>query len=234
MAFYSRDRPEGDLYVVRSDGTGLREVIGDSAIDRMPRWSPDGSRLSYFSNRSGELQTWLIAADGSDNRRLTFGAGTFEGVWSPDGERMAVNAVPTGVYVLEIGVSWEEQTPQPIVSETDWGRFLANDWSTDGGRIAGMYDDRDSGVGVHTVATGEHSRLTDFGEWPVWLPDDRRILFVSGGEAFYLLDTEGGDVRQIFSGGGDALGPPRLTADGSLVVYSRRVTEADLWMVTIE
>ncbi len=56
IAFYSRDRPEGDLYVVRKDGTGLRQVTSGTVLDRMPRWSPDGVWLAYFSTRSGTLQ----------------------------------------------------------------------------------------------------------------------------------------------------------------------------------
>jgi TolB protein len=42
LAFYSRVQPEGDLYVARTDGTGLRQVTSDEALDRVPRWSPDG------------------------------------------------------------------------------------------------------------------------------------------------------------------------------------------------
>jgi Tol biopolymer transport system component len=87
---------------------------------------------------------------------------------------------------------------------------------------------------TYSYATSQHGRLTDFGQWPVWLPDSRRLMFVSGGSAFYIVDTETREVRQIYSTVSDVLGPPRLTADGRWMAYSRRVTEADLWMVTIE
>ena len=40
VVFYSRDQPEGDVYVSRPDGTGLRQLTSDAAIDRVPRWSP--------------------------------------------------------------------------------------------------------------------------------------------------------------------------------------------------
>jgi Tol biopolymer transport system component len=48
VTFYSRLQPEGHLYVIRSDGTGLRQLTGDAAIDRVPRWSPDGRWILFF------------------------------------------------------------------------------------------------------------------------------------------------------------------------------------------
>jgi Tol biopolymer transport system component len=146
---------------------------------------------------------------------------------------MAINA-PTGVYVLDLGLPWEDQTPQPVTSQTTWGRFDVTDWSPNGELFAGMYDVADTGVGTYALDTGQHVRLTDFGQWPVWLPDNRRLVFVSGGNAFYVVDRQTLEVRQVYSAVNDVLGPPRLTPDGSMIVFSRRVTEADIWMVTIE
>ena len=49
VVFYSQVGPEGDLYVARSDGTGgLRQLTDDAALDRVPRWSPDGSRVLFL------------------------------------------------------------------------------------------------------------------------------------------------------------------------------------------
>ena len=48
VAFYSRVEPEGDLYVSRPDGTGQRQSTSDAALDRMPRWSPDGQWITCF------------------------------------------------------------------------------------------------------------------------------------------------------------------------------------------
>ena len=66
----------------------MRQLTSDSAIDRMPRWSPDGNWVACFSNRSGRLELWKIRPDGSDLQQLTEdGAGYL--AWAPDGSRIA-------------------------------------------------------------------------------------------------------------------------------------------------
>jgi Tol biopolymer transport system component len=70
--------------------------------------------------------------------------------------------------------------------------------------------------------------------WPVFLPDDRRVLFVAGQHAFYVLDTKTKKTTRIFSEPRDVIGPPRLTRDGTAMYYSRRHTEADIWLVSLQ
>ena len=114
-------------------------------------------------------------------------------------------------------------------------RYYMNSWSPDGQRLCGGIGPADRGILTYDIRTRRYERLTDYGEWPVWLPDSRHILFVSGGgKAFYIVDRETKRVKRIFSAGRDVLGPPRLTRDGRHMFYSRRVTEADLWMVTLK
>ena len=62
VVFYSRDQPEGDVYVCRPDGTGLRQLTSDPAVDRVPRWSPDRTWVAFFSDRGGPLQSGRSAA----------------------------------------------------------------------------------------------------------------------------------------------------------------------------
>jgi Tol biopolymer transport system component len=76
--------------------------------------------------------------------------------------------------------------------------------------------------------------VTDFGEWPAWLPDSRHLLFVSEGRHFHVVDRLTGVVERIFTVAHDAIGPPRVSPDGRRVYYSRRVTEADVWLLTLE
>src|SRR5690606_12187903 len=96
VAFYSQVQPEGDVYVIRADGTGLRQLTTDAAIDRVPRWSPDGKWISTFSDRNGILQLWKIGQDGSGLQQMTAGGELGVHVWKPDGTRIASATVPHG------------------------------------------------------------------------------------------------------------------------------------------
>ncbi|MGV8039718.1 MAG: protein kinase [Thermoanaerobaculaceae bacterium] len=234
VVFYSRDLPEGDIYVIRADGTGLRQVTGDVAVDRVPRWAPDGKRIAYFSNRDGQLGVWTVGADGSDNRRVGRGGIV---CWSPDGARLAGNSVlrpgvSVGGWLLDIERPGEvRDLPQP---KPPLEQFVSNSWSPDGRRLAGMIGYSDEGVVVLDFGSGAYERVTSFGQWPVWLPDSRHLLFVSGGKVFFVVDTVTREVRKVYEVARDVLGPPRLTRDGRQAVFSRRTTEADIWLLTFE
>jgi Tol biopolymer transport system component len=110
---------------------------------------------------------------------------------------------------------------------------MVNAWSPDGRFLAGQISYSAKGIGTHDLDLGAYERLTDYGEWPVFLPDSRRILFVTRGKEFFLIDRESKEVRKVYSTVRDVLGPPRLTRDGRTAFFSRRVTEADIWLATL-
>jgi len=89
IAFTSRLKPE-DVFTVKTDGTGLRQLTDDIFQDRTPRWSPDGKRIAFMSNRTGNWQVWTIKPDGSGLEQLTDapGNGAAAPTWSPDGARL--------------------------------------------------------------------------------------------------------------------------------------------------
>ncbi|HSB36680.1 MAG TPA: hypothetical protein VLH41_07365, partial [Thermoanaerobaculia bacterium] len=236
VAFYSRVQPEGDLYVVRSDGTGLRQLTSDAAIDRVPRWSPDGNWIVCFSSRSGSLQLWKIRPDGSDLAQMTEAeAGMF--AWAPDGTRLAFSSTLVSggkTYVFDPRTPWTSQTPATLPPpEPPLRPFVVNNWSPDGGTLAGQIGYSGKGVVTYDLTARTYARLTDLGEYPVFLPDSRRILFVARGKEFLILDRRSKEIRKIYETARDVLGPPRLTRDGRAAFFSRRVTEADIWLATL-
>jgi len=238
VVFYSLVEPEGHLYVMNADGTGLRQLTGDTAMDRMPRWSPDGQWISFYSDRSGRLQIWKLRPDGSELQQLLEVPdhdATFA-VWSPDGAHMVAQTLSPqgGAYEFDLSQSATRPPARPLATPPDSLRpFGPYSWSPDGERVAGTIALLDSGVVTFAVRTGVYQRLTNFGQWPVWLPDSRRLLFVSGGKAYYVVDRVTGRVNQVFAAGRDVVGPPTLTRDGRALYYTRRVTEADIWLVTL-
>jgi Tol biopolymer transport system component len=243
VTFYSQDQPEGDVYVMKGDRTGRRQLTRDDSVqvlDRVPRWSPDKAWVAFFSDRSGQLAVWKVRADGSDRQQVTR-TGSIP-VWSPDSKRLVTPGTTEGfaglVAVFDANRRWDEQKPEPLARpDKAVQSFIPNDWSPDGSRLAGMstFSDRGgSGIVVYSFATRTYERLTDFGEWPAWFGDSRRILFVNKGKEFWLYDTRTKQPRKVYSTVWDVLGPPRLTRDARNVFFSRRVTEADVYLLTFE
>src|SRR6516165_9721849 len=73
------------LWIAATDGKGeprqLTNALGKK--DRHPRWSPDGKRILFESNRSGETQLWVIEVDGGEARQLTaIASEAGNGIWS--------------------------------------------------------------------------------------------------------------------------------------------------------
>jgi Tol biopolymer transport system component len=237
LVFYSRAQPEGDLYVIRTDGTGLRQLTGDAALARVPRWSPDGTWIAFFSTRSGRIQIWKIQADGSGLQQVTDGPDTSLVAWSPDGSRMSGSSPERDdkVYLLDPHRLWAEQTPEVLPEPpAELRPFIANSWSSDGAGLVGQISFAAKGIVTYSFRTRTYEKFTDYGEYPVWFPDSRRVLFVARGRNFFVLDTLTREVRSIFSIARDVIGPPRLTRDGRRACFSRRVTEADLWLVSLQ
>jgi len=241
VAFYSSVQPEGDLYVARTDGTGLRQLTsGADPIDRMPRWSPDGQWIAFHSIRGKDQYLWKIRPDGSDRQQLSPLADAIYAAWSPRDSRLAVlmgagiGHPENNVYIFDPRRAWTDQIPEVIPPPKGSAHeFVVNAWSPDGSRLAGQAGLGAHGIIVYLLESRTFERLTDFGGYPVWLPDSRRVMFVAGGRNFYVVDTRSRKVDEVFSVQRDIIGPPQLTRDGREAYFTRRVTEGDIWLVTL-
>ncbi len=71
IAFSSNGPSKGGIYIVRPDGSGLREVAAHPAENIAPCWSADGASIYFSSNRSGRYQIWRVAATGGEAEAIT-------------------------------------------------------------------------------------------------------------------------------------------------------------------
>jgi dipeptidyl aminopeptidase/acylaminoacyl peptidase len=101
-------------------------LISSTRIDHDARYSPDGERIAFASNRSGSLEVWVCNSDGSGTVQLTsFRGPNYTGSprWSPDGKLIAFPSAVSGkhrAYVMNAEGGKAEQLP--IDDLWNWSR----------------------------------------------------------------------------------------------------------------
>ena len=76
-------------------------LLGGTANDLHPRWSPDGRRLVFVSNRQGGWQLWQLPAEGGTAKPLTHSPGAKTSpAWSPDGRWVLYTRIGEAGYRL--------------------------------------------------------------------------------------------------------------------------------------
>ena len=242
---FSSMTPQFDIFISRADGSGIRQLTNDRANDKFPAWSPDGQQIAFMSNRDGQNQIWSIRPDGSGLRRLTAAkdGGGFGSDWSPDGSKLILHSAPhppdAKMFVFDPRVEWTHQTPQTISTlRGAWHRFYETSWSPDGQQLAGIAAPvgKDKGaLVVYSFQTGRFTRLynSQTAGDPVWLSDGRRLLFDEGSK-LRLIDTQTGSVRDLLSIAPDILWLWSVSRDNRTAYITRRVSQADIWLMTLK
>jgi len=229
---YSQD---DRLMVTRSDGTGGRQLTQGDYSDRAPRWSHDGSRIAFYSNRSGTLQVWVMQPDGSGLQQLTnhpATEGLYYPIWSPDDSTILSSSLEGKTFVVDPRKPMMgDRLPTLPRPEGQAAAFVPWSWSPDGSTVAGWEQRKDgaaAGILVYDPRTKRFTKLTDSGNYPAWI-DARRLLFSHRTE-LAVVDVESRRVQ--------AVGTPQgfeeefaLSRDGRTVYYTENQREGDVWLV---
>ncbi len=83
----------GDLYSIPIDGGEATRLTSGLAHDMQPRFSPDGSRIVFVSDRSGDDNVWLLSVADGDAVQITKGVASryLSPDWTPDGQYIVVS-----------------------------------------------------------------------------------------------------------------------------------------------
>jgi Tol biopolymer transport system component len=222
------------LYVFDVDGTFQRRLTDGAHHDRAPRWSPDGQRIAFFSDRSGKYEIWTVHPDGSQLTQVTHTSGgdVYYPIWSPDSARLLYQHRGLGNFLMASDRPWADQTPQRLAQDgvdifTPWA------WSPDGQQLVGGLRRNGSeqrSLATYHLATGQYKDLTTMGLEPaVWLSDSRRVIFRNRG-TLYLLDSATRTLRELVSIAPDTLETITLAADNRTIYFTRTTREADIWL----
>jgi len=237
FVYLARGEPQQDLFIADRTGAPRQRLTDDAAQDIIPRWSPDGAWIAFISDRGGKYEIWKVSPDGSGLSQMTHEPGkeVIAPVWSPDGRRLLYQIRNVNSFVIDATRPGTEQRPQVLAGQPPPG-FLPYDWSPDGTHLVGWQPPRpqqpERGIVVYSFATERHDRLTDLGMFPVWLNDNRRVLFREWVN-FYLLDRLSGKSEKIYSlKGADQIGHHALSRDNRRLYFTSVSSEADIWMLT--
>lgn len=216
------------LELLSPDGTGfVRLSLPNPYATFEPSWSPDGSRIAYYTGDS----IYSVAPDGSDDRLLVDGGsnapGAFGAAWSPDGQRIVFSQVVDAYGETDLFTMRSDGTDvRPLLQRP--GLDLQPSWSPDGRTIVFAGSDPRDGTDVSwswpnrniyeiPATGGTPVQLTNSGsdDDPAWSPDGRQIVFQSyrpntyevGNADLYLMNADGSDQRRLTTIGCWSCGP---------------------------
>jgi Tol biopolymer transport system component len=221
------DRPNDanvQIYTMNADGNDVRNISNNTGGDHDPRYSADGSRITFVSTRDGNHEIYVMNADGSGQTRLTSNAVADEvPAFTADGrivfasdrdggtKLFVMNGDGTDVRRLTNDAFDFFPAPSP---RGDAVAFISN---RDGD---GTYD-----IFTTTTSGGPLKRVTDSPTadvWPMWSPNGNDIAFTrwDGSEhVLYTVHKDGSGLTRITDVPGRDELAPAWSPDGSKLVF---------------
>ena len=231
----ARNGKNHDIYAMDLDGSNQTRLTTSSAYDDEPKWSPDGTRIAFMSDRDGNFEIYSMNADGSNQSRLTNNpAADGFPAWSPDGTKIAFvsgdlrNPASFEIYVMNANGSNRTR----LTNDSFIDGVPA--WSPDGTKIVFMsgatnvFNPNSFEIFVMDANGGNRTQLTNntvVDGQPSFSPDGTKILFASGdatnpgGIEIYTMNTNGSNRTQLTTNTvTDAF--PSWSPDGTRIIFA--------------
>ena len=132
----TQDYVNGEIYTMKSDGSGLTNITNNPATDEYPAWSPDGKQIAFVSDRSGGRDIYIMNADGSNVRKLT-DSSTFNDhfAWSPDSKKIVYLSSKDSLFNASQLIVMNTDGNNKITLTSEPGAYSFLGWSPDGQNI---------------------------------------------------------------------------------------------------
>jgi Tol biopolymer transport system component len=216
LAFYAARTNGGGqrVFVVRTDGSELREIDGGA----LPDWSPDDKQLVYQEPPGANLPNICVQnLDGQGREAITHG---YSPRWSPDGSLLAISD-RRGVQLLDLVNGGETAAFDEPFSQV----FIGMCWSPDSKQLAVVVRPPEGGKrqirfvsalgakqGMRIRVNGEMGGVVSFS------PDGKRLIF-SDGFLLRFVDVEGDSPARMFPDQEGKCWHPAFSPDGKQIAF---------------
>ncbi len=224
------------IWITSSSGTGKpRPFTSGPKTDNCPRWSPDGSKLAFVSDRGGGRQIWVMPTTGGEALQATkMRRGASNPNWSPDGTRICFTAPlnpedsPEDHQKPMDNKAREEEKKKKREEPT-----LVTRIKVKADAAKGLIGNARTHLFVQKIEGGEPAKQITSGDFdhrgPAWSPDGKYIAFSANRQEdpdydpwlvdVFVVPSEGGEARKLTDTKGPS-GAPVWTPDGKYIVYA--------------